>query len=349
MTSCLINNIQELKKIDSLYNLFGVFFWGYGINNICDGYEENVNPDVFEIKKIGGLNQHHESYRNLLLLTFKIEKSFLFVSTFSIDSCGVPINSNINRQYDLRDFEYARIKKRTNSILVEFIFRSSSKPIHFQIDTYYFGGYNLSGDQLAKYYFDKITELANESLRVKAKSSEPPLFDFIKDFISGIKHLQIQDEKESCIRNIKTEKKNHESPFRNWFQMWFTAKNYIAEAEPERRSGRIDLKVTQSSIGDKIIEFKGWWNNNDKKVIIQQVCSYLTEFEKDGYIFMINHKETDIVEEYKKIIMSPEMRFVPDSWEKIYVEPTGYSYFTSRHSFSNEGKILFHFIFPIYQ
>src|SRR6266487_5981267 len=73
MMSCLLHNIQELKKFDSDYNLFGSSFWGYGINNICDGYQESANPDVFEIKKIGGRNKHHESYRNLLLVTFKVQ------------------------------------------------------------------------------------------------------------------------------------------------------------------------------------------------------------------------------------------------------------------------------------
>ena len=122
----------------------------------------------------------------------------------------------------------------------------------------------------------------------------------------------------------------------------------MTDAESFKGNGRIDLKVFHASIGNKIIEFKGWWNN-DKKEIVKQLCSYLTEFESDGRVFMSNHTKNNIIEEYRKIIMSAEMQFISDSWQKIVVEPTGYSYFISKHGFSNEGKILYHFIFPVYQ
>lgn len=99
---------------------------------------------------------------------------------------------------------------------------------------------------------------------------------------------------------------------------------------------------------NKVIEFKGWWNN-DKKLIINQICSYLTEFESEGFIFMINDKHLDITKKYKEMIQSPAMNFIENSWTEISVEPSGYSYFISKHNISRKGKTIYHFIFPIHQ
>lgn len=161
LLTALLHHIQELKKNDALYNLFGKSFWGFGINNICDGSDGYTNPDVFEVKKIGGLNKHHEKYRYLYLLLFKIENDSLFVSTFIIDSCGYGHTSKINKEFKLEDFKNYEILKRGSAIIIELFFTSSSKPIRFQIDTYHFGGH-LSGELLAKYYVENITKLASE-------------------------------------------------------------------------------------------------------------------------------------------------------------------------------------------
>ena len=80
-------------------------------------------------------------------------------------------------------------------------------------------------------------------------------FDFIKDFIRGIQQLQLQDINAECIRKLKEDNKKDESLFRYWFQMCFTMQGYVAEPEPEKGNVRIDLKVSHSSIGNKIVEF----------------------------------------------------------------------------------------------
>ena len=123
-------------------------------------------------------------------------------------------------------------------------------------------------------------------------------------------------------------------------------KGYNAEPEPEKGNGRIDLKVTHNTISNKVIEFKGWWNN-DKNEIVIQVCSYLTEFEGDAYIFMINHTKTDITDRYKEIICSEEMKYVRNSWEEVPHKPSDYFYFKSKHDISRKGKNVYHFIFPV--
>jgi len=161
MLQTSLYNIEQLRKIDSQTNLFGSGFWGYGLNSISDGKETYSHQDVEEIKKIGGLNKHHEDYRILLLLIFKIENDAFYSSFFSIDTCMVKFNSNINAKFDLNDFDNATLRFRGSSIFIDLAFKKIEKPISFQIETYVVGGY-LSGMGLAKYYADRITELANE-------------------------------------------------------------------------------------------------------------------------------------------------------------------------------------------
>lgn len=156
-------SINQLKIIDSQINLFDSAFWGYGINNISVGNESYSHLDVEQIKRIGGLNKHHEDYRIFLLLIFKVEKYALFANFFSIDSCKPGFNSNLNIKYDLKNFDNAELKLRTNNnIFIEFFFKGYDQPISFQIEIYHVGGY-LSGIQLAQYYVNKIKELANEA------------------------------------------------------------------------------------------------------------------------------------------------------------------------------------------
>jgi hypothetical protein len=255
------------------------------------------------------------------------------------------VNSNINTKYGLKDFKNARIVTRNNKTIVEFIFAGLEKAISFQIDDYYFPQ-NLSGDQLAKYYIETIRKLANEVIEKEKSSLEPRVFDFIMDFTNTIHLHQTQDVNAECIRKLKEDDKKDESAFRYWFQMAFIMAGYIAEPEPEKGNGRIDLKVLHQSIANKIIEFKGWWNN-DKRNVINQLESYLTDFEQDGYVFMINNKRTSIEKEYKEIIMAEEMNYIPGSWSEIRIEPSGYMYFKSEHKFICK-KTVYHFIFSVY-
>ena len=172
----------------------------------------------------------------------------------------------------------------------------------------------------------------------------PP--SFIKDFVDGIKLLQKNDETAECIKTIKENKPNKEASFRNWFKIFFTARysDYVITAEEEQRAGRIDLKVYLKSFGEKIIEFKGWWNK-DKPEIIQQTCGYLTEFDTDGYTFMINHTKSSIDEKYKQIITENVTGYIDGSWHK---HDKGFLYFESKHQVNSKIKTLYHFIFNVY-
>jgi hypothetical protein len=186
-------NAQKLEALNSQDNFCGKGFWGYGINSICDGKQSYNHLDVEEIKNTGGLNKHHEPDRNLLLLTFKVEKENLFVSTFSIDSCTAGVNSDINTKYDLKYFENARIVTRNNKIIVEFIFKGIDKPISFQVDDYHFPQ-NLSGGQLAKYYIDTMKELSSKILLKKEPetASEQKLDEAIEKTEKRLREIVVE-------------------------------------------------------------------------------------------------------------------------------------------------------------
>jgi len=338
-------NSEKLKSLNAQDNFFGKGFWGYGINSICDGKESFSHLDVEDIRRDPRLNKHHEPYRQLLVLTFKVEGDSLYVSTFALETVTALVNSNINTRYELKDFKNARITTRNNKTIVEFVFEGAEKPISFQIDDYHFPQY-LCGDQLAKYYIDTIKKLAGDVIEKEKNSSKPRIFDFIKDFANAIHVLQSQDVNAECIRKLKEDDAKDESAFRYWFQMAFIMAGYVAEPELEKGTGRMDLKVSHPSMSNKIIEFKGWWNS-DKKNVINQLRSYLTDFEQEGYVFMINNRKTSIQQEYQQLIMAEEMNYIQGSWSEIVIDPSGYVYFKSEHTFSRK-KTVYHYIFSTY-
>ncbi len=174
----------------------------------------------------------------------------------------------------------------------------------------------------------------------------PDRKDFIPDFIEGIQRLQSNDNNEICIRNIRNNIFD-ESSFRYWFITWFAARGYTVEAESEKGAGRIDLKVHHPSIGKRIVEFKGWWNN-DKSEITDQIQSYLTDFEGEGFVFMISNRKTNIAEKYRQLVAKLETGYLENSWEKLTFPPTDFAYFKSVHRTGVKEKCLYHFIYSVY-
>jgi hypothetical protein len=192
-----------------------------------------------------------------------------------------------------------------------------------------------------KTFLEEITPL----LRVV----EPP-FDFTKDLIQGIKMLQKNSGNEACIMNIRENRPEKETSFRYWFKNFFGARypSAIVTAEEEQGKGRIDLKVVIPNQEEKIVEFKGWWNK-DKKNSPEQICSYMTDFEKTGYIFMINHlKQSDISTAYKNTVSASEMNDIENSWEEVPYVGSDFVYYESRHQFAGKEKVVRHFIFNVY-
>ncbi len=153
-------SIEKFKTLEYQDSFCGKGFWGYGFNTICNGIVSCSHLDVEEIKMVNNPNKHHEEYRKLLVLVFKVEGDFLFVSDFSIDSCTIDIKSKINTKYPLSDFENARLVTIKNKSIVEFAFKNIAKNIAFQVDDCSFPQ-NLYGAALVRYYFNGIKELAS--------------------------------------------------------------------------------------------------------------------------------------------------------------------------------------------
>lgn len=191
---------------------------------------------------------------------------------------------------------------------------------------------------------EKAKTMVNENT-IKTNSNNDN--EFIDLILKGIKELQTQDQKAECIKVIKTESKKLEAPFCIWFKTFFSGKYTTVNAEPEKGNGRIDLKIEDLSIGTKIIEFKGWWNP-DKKQVVSQILSYLTDFETDGYIVIINNNQKKIDDDYFDLIKSESVKYVENSFEEIDVPGTGYKYFISNHSDRIRTKRLYHFILNVY-
>ena len=170
---------------------------------------------------------------------------------------------------------------------------------------------------------------------------------FIESILKGIKELQNQDTNADCIRIIKEDKKQLEAPFRNWFKTYFSGIYETVNAEPEKGNGRIDLKIEDANLGTKIIEFKGWWNS-DKKLIVNQIISYLTDFESVGYIVLINDKKKKINSDYLSIITSESAKYVPNSLDSIKTKRSDFEYFASIHTDNIRLKKIYHFIINVY-
>ena len=168
--------------------------------------------------------------------------------------------------------------------------------------------------------------------------------EFLDDFIRGIEHLITLNERHVAIKNIFDGIK-HEAPFRDFFSSWFEAQNYMTNSEPLRGNNHIDLKVEHLSITKKIVEFKGWWNP-DKYVIIQQLFNYLSQFDGEGYVFIINHSGKNIEEFYKQNITKEQIGHF-EKWDSIQYKQTAFRYFVSKHNLDGQTKTVYHFILQI--
>jgi hypothetical protein len=192
------------------------------------------------------------------------------------------------------------------------------------------------------YYAAKISNLITNEILLSSPVKNPDeKKNFINDLINGIHLMQEEEMKEDLVSSGR-----REDPYRNWIWRWFRKLDYQAERETLKGTGHIDLKIIHPSIGTKVIEFKGWWNDKRKQVI-QQTCKYLTEFEEEAFIFIINSAGNSIVEEYKNIVESVDTGITEEFIEIISELNKNYKYYRSVHNYNGSRKIIYHFIFPI--
>lgn len=187
------------------------------------------------------------------------------------------------------------------------------------------------------------------SVPVKTTRSKKPTKEmlFIAHLIEGIYELQSLDTSLDFIANLKEGKTGYESKFRDWMRSWLKSNFKNAGTEVPKGKGRIDLKITHPKIGNAIVEFKGWWNQ-DKSLIVQQLYKYLTDFEKTGYLFIVNHTPDDIDAAYRNYITREGTKYIHGSWKKLSFAATDFTYYSSVHKIGSKTKTLFHFIYHVY-
>ena len=191
------------------------------------------------------------------------------------------------------------------------------------------------------YYAAKISNLITNEILLSSPVKNPgEKKNFINDLIKGIQLMQEEEIKEDLVAY-----KRREDPYRNWIWRWFRNLNYQAERETLKGTGHIDLKVIHPSIGTNVIEFKGWWNDKRKQVI-QQTCKYLTEFEEEAFIFIINDSGRNIIEEYRSIVENIDTGIIEEFSELSADIQKNYKYYRSIHYYNGSKKIIYHFIFP---
>ena len=191
------------------------------------------------------------------------------------------------------------------------------------------------------YYAAKISNLISNEILLSSPVKNPTeKKNFINDMVKGIQLMQEEE-----IKEILAGDGRREDPYRNWVWSWFRKLEYQAERETLKGTGHIDLKVIHPSIGTKVIEFKGWWNDKRKEVI-QQTCKYLTEFEEEAFTFIINHSGNSIIEEYKSIVENADTGIVGELTEVVSEPNKNYKYYRSTHNYNGSSKVIYHFIFP---
>jgi len=194
--------------------------------------------------------------------------------------------------------------------------------------------------------------LGEEVFIARLREKLQPIADnesFAQSICDGIRQIQQNDTNERCLLNIRQNGPDRESSVRYWFRNFLVARypKSVIPAEEQNGPGRMDLKFYQQGMKQKILEFKGWWNF-DKKTVPRQLIGYLTDFEGEGYIIMINHLQADITEKYMTLVTRAEMGYQEGSWIIHQVQNSSFVYFSSIHLLGPKPKKLYHFILNAY-
>lgn len=174
---------------------------------------------------------------------------------------------------------------------------------------------------------------------------EQHINDFVHIILKFIDELLNDGKINRLTRKFDEEVKN-EDEWRDYFRGLFNdykERNFEAIPEAKIRDGRIDLNVKDKNDNNREykFEFKLWYND-DKRQIVEQICSYLTDFNKYGFIIMINTcKQKKIEEKYENIVKQPEMKYQEETWMPI--KYNDYYFYRSIHEF-NAIKEIYHFI-----
>lgn len=136
-----------------------------------------------------------------------------------------------------------------------------------------------------------------------------------------------------------------EENFRDSIGLFFSA-IFGDSSEEWRKEGRTDLIIKMNDNGQKIIEFKIWGRNDYKEVVQQVTERYLTEFDSDGYIIMVNGNKNTITDKYIEYITDEKTGYIDDSLNKYTIN--NFDYYETRHKTAFSEYRIFHFIYNIF-
>ena len=226
-----------------------------------------------------------------------------------------------------------------------FFFRSGF-PETFSNDQHLFSNWEDAGREQGYFYRAWcIMLIEHASFQNIFESIQPKDKSFLSLFVNGINVLlEKRGNKETFIKNI--DKERNEAGFRDWFSSFFQDNHCKTFPELNKGTKRIDLAVEHKRFGKNKIEFKDWRNEDIDKVV-QQICEkYLTPFDKEGYVFIINPLKSAILDKYKEFVTSDTMKYVKESWKPIVIDE--FPIFISKHQFGAEEKLVNHLIINIY-
>lgn len=158
----------------------------------------------------------------------------------------------------------------------------------------------------------------------------------------------LQRNEPGFIRNYKSGKTKQllESDFRDVIYRTLGMSDEITvSSESLSRVGRTDLQIESKKFGIKTFEFK-IWGSNDYKEVVSQIYKYMTDFENEGFIFMVNKNQECILDKYKDNLISDSMGYIQDSLEEINFN--GYLCYMSKHKILTKTKSIYHFIYNMY-
>lgn len=238
-------------------------------------------------------------------------KSNLLNCLYELKQIGESYEVNKGLQFFDNDYKKMYIEKLKEAIQN---FCINMKKINFS--------FNACNDNVS----DKNTEFCNQIIKAiyQMKLHRP---DYVRNYITN-PSVALQEEN-----------------FRDTIGFFFSAV-FDVSSEEWRKEGRTDLIIKMNDNGQRIIEFKIWGRNDYKEVVQQITERYLTEFDSDGYIIMVNGNKNSITDKYIEYITDEKAGYIDNSLNKYTI--SNFDYYETRHKTAFSEYKIFHFIYNIF-
>lgn len=339
-------NFTEINE----YNWKGQMFQlAEFLNKIC-----SIIQDHERIKNIEDVELLLDYVRNLEVIDlFQDYKDIIEDYFYLLYSLMMILNDeNINIDIESKK-EKLQKYYRLNLTTSDFITRSFNL---IELIECYKIDYSVSilKESVKQEYMKKLSTLINTHINITNETTFLYSLNTVGDInkalcelIVKIIHL-IQKNEPTFIKSFKSGNNFSllETDFRDIFYRSFGLSYDIEiSAEALSRVGRTDLQIESKKFGTKTFEFK-IWGSNDYKDVVKQIYEYLTDFEKDGFVFMINKNQKGIKKDYINNLQRPEMGYIHTSTEIIII--ADFEIIVSKHEIHEMTKTIYHFIYNIY-